>query len=195
MPEDPIGVGGLVASLEADPAGHVAQHFVMVPGRQGIGRLPTDVLQQLGVAEQVDVQRALVRQEPEAVEIAADLLDFTQHVRGVIPLVHVRHDGESAELELLPVEERLAQTPGALQRHDQRVVRLDGQGLHQLLADDGQRVNPRQRHLVLRDLPDPGGQQIRPDQGREQHPVVAPTLGLAPLHDGVAIGGVAEEPV
>ena len=93
------------------------------------------------------------------------------------------------------MEKRLAQSPGALQRHQQRVIGLHRHVFDQRLADDGQRVDAGERNLVLGNLADPGAQQIRTDECREQHLIVATPLGVPSLNNGVAVSGITEQAI
>ena len=197
--EDAVRVLGAIGGLHPHHPGDLVQLEEMMARGRRVRRLTADVGQQVAAANHVDVQRAVGGDLAQAVQVAAYFFDFAEHeggmTRRLAQRLARRHDGQTAQLDALAMEKRLAQPPAALQRHQQHVIGVHRHAIDERLADDGQRVDAGERDLTLGNLPDPGAQQIRADECREQHLIVATPVRVPSLDHGVAVGGIAEQAI
>ena len=133
-------------------------------------------------------------QQPQVVEIALGLGHLGLQVGHVVPAGEVVGDlGQPAEDQLALAEEGLPEARAALVGDEQHLLASAVQRLQQLGAQQGQRTDAGDGHIVARQFLQPGIDAFRVDEGAEQHLVLVPVVARAAQELGVAVRGVAEQ--
>jgi hypothetical protein len=193
MGVDVVVEGGCQHPLDPEPPRDIRHIEKMIAHGLGIAALPLELVEQPAVGEDIDIERPL-GQELDVLEIALEFVELSQDIRGEGHRAEPRHLCQPADLDEPLPEIGLPETAVGLHADPEHVRGLDVDPVEQGRAHDRQGIDAGYRNLLLYARPDPWLHQLGVGDGTQQHLVVAPALGLAPLRQDMSVGGAAEEP-